>query len=133
MEKEKADGKEDVRNRLAAMATFAPDGCGFPKTSLAPCTYKRERGSPLRRGITDKARFWEKGLRVPLGNRVAQESAALTWCWLDVKTSDGNALLVADFDPLSICAYELFTLDSKKQRGTTRDHRPAGEVWQATN
>ena len=115
MKKEKDDEKEDVWNRLTEMTTFALTGFGFFKTSLGTGTYKRERkASSLRQGITDKDRFWDKGLRVPIGNRVAHASAALTWGCLAEKTAAEDALVLADCAPLTADAYDAFTPDSKK-------------------
>ena len=115
IKKEKEDEKEDVWNRLTEMATFALTGFGFLTTSLGTGAYKRERkSSSLRQGITDKDRFWDSGLRVPIGNRVAHASASLSWGCLSEKTAAEDALLLSDCAPLSTDAYEVFAPDAKK-------------------
>ena len=115
MKKEKDGGIEDVWNRLTETTTFALTGFGVFKTSLGAGAYKLEReASSLRHGITDKDRFWGKGLRVPIGNRVAKASGALTWGVLAEKTAAEEALLAADCAPMPMGAYEAVTPDAKK-------------------
>ena len=76
------------------MATYALTGFDFSTTPLCTGTYKREREVFfLRQGIEDKDRFGGKGLRVPIGNRVAHASDALPSVWLSEKTDAEDAIV----------------------------------------
>ena len=80
LEKDKDADKDETRNRINELATFALCGFGFFKTLVGTGAYNRERKSThLRQAVTERGKFWELGLRVPIGHRLADASATLSW------------------------------------------------------
>ena len=115
LKRDKEEEKEEAWNRLGEMACFALSGFGFFETSLGTGAYSREKkASILRQGITDKDRYWDAGLRVPIGNRVAHAGASLSWGTILEGSQSDDALLLLDCGPYTMDAYDAFVPDAKK-------------------
>ena len=107
MKRGKEEEKEDVWNRLREMACFALSGFGFFETSLVTCTYNRAKNaSIIRQGVTDKDRYWDSGLRAPIGDRVSHDGAALSFGTILGGAQNDESLLLVGCGSLAVHAYD---------------------------
>ena len=112
---EKEEGKDEPWTRLNELATFALCGFGQFNAVLAVGVYNKERkASLLRQGLTERDRLWDRGIRVPIGNRIAHGAATMCWGSMTSENVDDNTLLVTDFIPVLQEAYEKFQPEGKK-------------------
>ena len=112
---EKDDSKEEPWARLNELATFALCGFGQFSATLGVGVYNNERRTTLlRQGMTDRDRLWDRGIRVPIGNRIAYGEAAMLRGTISPENVGGRTLLVSDFLPLSQEVYVKFQPDGKK-------------------
>ena len=109
------DGKEEVWSRLNELSNFALVGFGFFTATVGTGTYNRERKSTvLRHATADRDALWDIGVRVPVGNRFCQASAALTWGCLHEAHPAEDIVLLAGCHPRSQALYDASEPTGKK-------------------
>ena len=112
---EKDETKDELWTRLADLARFSLCGFGKFDSSLAIGVYNKDRRTTLlRQGGTERERLWDLGARVPGGNRISNGVASLQRGSLPTENIPDEALLVSDFLPWSLDAYEKFQPVDKK-------------------
>ena len=112
---EKEDSKDEPWARLNELSTFSLCGFGQLDAKLAIGVYNKERKATLQRqGLTEGDRLWDRGIRVPIGTRLAHSSATLHWGALSSEGTSDDALLVSDFLPWAQDSYGRYQPDGKK-------------------
>ena len=79
---EKEDNKDEPWAMLNELSTFALCGFGQFEAKLGIGVYNKVRRSTLQRqGLTERERdrLWDRGVRVPIGARIAHSSSTLQW------------------------------------------------------
>ena len=113
--------KEETWNRLNELTCFELAGFGFSQTPLGVRKYNREKKASIpRQGISDRDRFWDAGIRAPIGRRIAHASASLSWGAIAEGSQAGDILPLSDCVPFTLDAYGDLSHDSKKSEPTNK-------------
>ena len=119
--------KEETRNRLDELATFAMVGFGFLAVSVGTGAYNRERKEAvIRQSATDRDSLRGDGIRAPFGNRICQFMASLSWGTLDDLQSTGDVLLLSDCYPATQTAPDSFSITGTKMEPTMKQPATMG-------
>lgn len=128
---EMEETKDEPWAHLTELSCFALCGFGTLDASLSVGVYSKDRRTMLlRQGATDRERLWDIGVRVPIWDRIATGVASLQWGTLSSENIPDDVLLVSDFAPWSLDAYEKFQPSDEKmelRKKQWADHREVRE------
>ena len=111
----KENTKDEPWTRLTELSCFGLCGFGQFDSTLAIGVYNKDsRTALLRQGATERERMWDLGARAPVGNRIATGVASLNWGTLTNENIPDETLMVSDFLPWTLDAYEKFQPMEKK-------------------
>ena len=122
-EKSSEGEKEETRNRMNELTTFALAVFGFSKVHIGTGAHNRERkATATRHSVTERDALRGTGIRPPFGNRICQRSASLAWGTLGDSHVDGDLLWLSDFYPFEQTNYEAFDIFGRKM--ASRNKQP---------